>query len=89
MAIVCGEWAGGIVATYIRYNINLDLQVWKVSINTIEGGCMKKYRVEKESGGLAAQIERLQREIAELREAAQTVADMPNRETIARLRNIL
>lgn len=50
---------------------------------------MKKYRVEKESGGLAAQIERLQREIAELREAAQTVADMPNRETIARLRNIL
>ena len=50
---------------------------------------MKKYRVEKESGGLAAQIERLQREIAELREAAQAVVETPNRESIDRLRSIL
>jgi outer membrane murein-binding lipoprotein Lpp len=54
-----------------------------------EGGCMKSYRVEKESGGLAAQIERLQREIAELREAAQAVVETPNRESIDRLRSIL
>ena len=73
----------------MRYNINLDLQVWKGAINIIEGGCMKSYRVEKESSGLAAQIERLQREIAELREAAQAVAETPNRESIDRLRNIL